>query len=767
MRTSRSICLLAGLLSVAVVAAAGEPYADDSAVFTGDRALYYDVDMELTGALFRGEEPPASTKRADLVLYMGFRPSGQSGDAGGKWKPHFIGWAGMRRDHGPLDARPRRYSHMDHEGTIETVRTEGDRTILEVKVLVHPDPWTPGGRASYTLTVERKDDAFVGTYEGTFKGKKVSGKARGTIAETLWPAPVKDWTPLEKGEHPRLMFRAGDVEALRKRAKTPTGKKIVARLRYLLGGGEQFPTDRSNARGAYGKGRRVSLGGYTISHGTGYGMLYQLTGEKKYAALARRAVELSFRGVRDRDQRYSWRQPGGKLRAGPSYAQIAYAYDLCYDAWEPDFRKKVAGAIQAKVFKTSLDAADLRKAMAEPSEPGLIFNTAGGQHSPHSNHYGAWNGGAGVAILAILGDEGADDRITYRAHRVLLQRAERALEVGYGDSAWFFEGHHGGRLNYNTGLAEYLQCLRNAAGLHLVGNFPGGKWLTTKWVYELTRRGRKLISVHKGIYAGHGFSRGGWSSAGDFSIGFGNVPEAHKPVVLWFYNHVVEPKAPENSTYDALSHPDRAAWAMVNWPIGVEPVNPAKVLPKYLPDDKADYYVFRSGWSKDGNDWLYASHHGSAYVRGPGIKRSHSFPFVKDQQKLEPLAGGEACAIYGKDHVLVADMTGRSGAPILLAWIPTDAGADAPRQNVPPAVRKMIKKNKRKRRDPQKDPELGKSGARVADRTRVVGAQRWQVATCQSGGAPKLEPTTVDGAPALRAGKRVIVLEDGRVRFDE
>ncbi len=749
--TPRHAMTAAAILAVtSAVWAAPAPGAGSGAVFSTDRTLYYDVDVELTGALFHGDAPPPPDERKDLVLYLGLRD--------GRWQPHFMAWAGERRDHGPEDPKGRRFSSMDHEGTVTSARTEGGTTVLDLDVIVHPDPWVDGGKAAYRLALERQGDRLVGTYEGTFRGKPVAGRAGGTVAETLWPSPVEGWTPLARGEHPRLMVRKADLPRLRERAATETGKRIVERLKMLLGGAEAFPEDRSTATQAYGKSNRVAIGGYTVSHGTGYGMLYQLTGDKAYADLARRAVELSFEGVRDRDNRYSWHQPGGKLRAGPSYAQIACAYDLCYDAWDPAFRRTVAKAIQDKVFKARLGAADLRKAMKEPSEPGLVFNTGGGQHSPHSNHYGAWNGGAGVAILAILGDEGTDDAVTCRAHRVLLQRAERALEVGYGDSGWFFEGHHGGRLNYNTGLAEYLQCLRTAAGLDLVTNFPGGPWLTTKWLYELTRRGDKIVDVHKGIYAGHGFLRGSWSSSGDFSIGFGNVPEAHKPAVLWFYRHVIEPEA---NTFDARTHPDRAVWALLNWPIDAEAVNPAAVLPKYLLDDKAHTQLFRSGWTEDGSDWVVASQRGSAYVRGPGLKGSAGVPYVEGT--VEDAEGGQACIITGKEKVLVADMSGTSGAPVLLVEVAlAEPPQDASRANLPPGLRKAIQEAKARSRKAA-DADAGE-GPRVVRQTVRVGDRPWQVVTLQTG--PVVPATQLDGdAAGIRIGERVIAIEDGTLRL--
>lgn len=802
--------LLIALLVLAAVLAplhAAESSADETAVLSNDRTIYRDLDVQLDGALFQGEAAPEEAERKDLMLYLGYDESAKENP----FRERFIGWAGERRDHGPEDEKSRRFNNMDHEGAVTSAKVEGDRVTLSVDVLVHDDPWVKGGEASYTIDLTRRGDEFTGTYRGTFRGQPVEGKARGKLASKPWPAAIADWEPLEVGEHPRLMFRKSDVPELRRRAQTEEGKVIVARLRQLLGAeGEALPESRSTATRAYEKSNGPGPNAFTLGHGAGYGMLYQLTGEQKYADLAREATELAMSGVRDRDGRYAWNNPGGKLRAGPSYAQIAYAYDLAYDAWEPAFREKVAKALQDKVWNP--DAAPGDKAMKEPTGGDLIFNTGGGQHSPHSNHYGAWNGGAGVAILAILGDPGTDDAVTYRAHRVLQQRAERALEVGFGDSAWFFEGHHGGRLNFNTGLAEYLISLRNAAGLDLVNNFPGGRWLTAKWLYELTRENGRIKDVNRGIYADHGYSRGDWSGSGDFSIGFGLVPDEDKPTVEWFFQHVIDPRPVGESDLDALGLPSRAAWALVTWPVHAEPVNPDKLLPRYLLDGKANYYVLRSGWSDDGNDWVVAVQNGSAMLRGPGVKANkETMPILGSVRGVTPLLDGKAGDIDTGEHRLIADMSGVSGAPIVMIEMPhrardgdddtttaepanMDAGeaekaGEAKGADEPADAASLFKERfggsggAAAAEDKaagtaegtarvtgagglQQDAELVRTNPRVASRTIRVGRETWRVFTVQEGAAPKLEVIERDGRAGLAVGDRVVsVGADGGVEL--
>ena len=128
-----------------------------------------------------------------------------------------------------------------------------------------------------------------------------------------WPADVKNFTPPAKGEHPRLLFRKADVPDLKKKAETEVGKAMIARLKYLLGGGEampkQFNPNPPLNIGPKGPGT-LKPGAFTVNHAAGFGLLFQLTGEKKYADLGRQCLEVVFKGQVDRDERYSWHAPG-------------------------------------------------------------------------------------------------------------------------------------------------------------------------------------------------------------------------------------------------------------------------------------------------------------------------------------------------------------------------------------------------------------------------------------------------------------------------
>ena len=180
------------------------------------------------------------------------------------------------------------------------------------------------------------------------------------------------------GEHPRLLFRAKDVPALRERMKTPEGQAIVQRLRDLLGENGEAMTSQFSPFGPRNirimtpeekeerdAGNRqipdMPIGTFTSWHAAGFGFLYQLTGEQKYADLAKESVELMLAGKFDRDPRYSWISGGTTMRASNVLGAMAYAYDFCYNAWPEDFRQKIALEIQNYDKPTATDMSGWNK----------------------------------------------------------------------------------------------------------------------------------------------------------------------------------------------------------------------------------------------------------------------------------------------------------------------------------------------------------------------------------------------------------------------
>ena len=271
---------------------------------------------------------------------------------------------------------------MDYEGIITEINETADGIVtMSIQLDINGDPWVSGGTGQFQIELKREGTSYNGYYKGIYKkiaddrksayfstagDYNIRGSVKGTTRPTPWPKIMPEVTPFLPNEHPRIMFRKSDIPALRERAQTEEGKTILALLRKQLNGDE------------------------TLWHGIGWGLLYQITGDESYAQKARQSVELAMSGTYSYGRyNYAGRAAGGSLRKGPSVGAVAIAYDLAYDAWDKNFREKVAADIQSKVWPKLCYVVDL--------------NETDGQLNPRSNHYMNWNGGAGIPACAAAG----------------------------------------------------------------------------------------------------------------------------------------------------------------------------------------------------------------------------------------------------------------------------------------------------------------------------------------------------------------------------
>jgi hypothetical protein len=211
-----------------------------------------------------------------------------------------------------------------------------------------PGPWQPG---TWVMDLKREGDGLSGTYAASFRDRKWQGTLSGTFVR-----PATGVTPAAPGEHPKVVFRKGDLQALRSKAQSTAGREIIARMEAMLSG---------------------SPAGNCADHAAGHALLFAILGQQRDAEQARTLTrhaldfELSSR---------NW----GKL-AG-SFEGIALAYDLCYDAWEPAFRVGVAR--------------ELRRRMRDLSNTG-----EGSDNSPASAYQAESRGALGLSALAVYADE--------------------------------------------------------------------------------------------------------------------------------------------------------------------------------------------------------------------------------------------------------------------------------------------------------------------------------------------------------------------------
>ena len=419
--------------------------------------------------------------------------------------------------------------------------------------------------------------------------------------------PASDFRPVAPGEHPRLLFRADDVPALREKMNTPEGQAIVARLRALLGENGEAMTDRFNERPPHNhyRGPDHPIGTFTTWHGAGFGMLYQLTGEQKYADLSREAVELAFGGKIDRDNRYSWIAPGTGLRVGAILGGIALAYDLSYNAWPEDFREEVALRLQhynqPPASQYTPENADEEIVALEKDIPAQLRDVRGFSldylsgrtgYPPGSNHYGAFIGGL-TAALAIYGDPGTDTEFLDARIREFEWMVPRILTQGFGDRGFYAEGDHPGRISANVGMQEALIALRNVTGRDFLTATPNAEWMTLKWVHMLIPRGNQLWHPKRGTYGSDIFSGDGMSGSGEFAYGFAAVSPEYRPALLWVYENFEHPVRPN---YGANTYPHRAVHSFVHWPVDLEAQNPSGIVPHAIADTIHGYFATRNRW---------------------------------------------------------------------------------------------------------------------------------------------------------------------------
>lgn len=543
-------------------------------------------------------------------------------------------WLGIRdgelvaASHGLLSRKFTLYGRTRFEVEGSTASAEKDR--IQARIIV-PTKTLDMEPCRYVFEIDGRpyDGLLVGTYDlaveiegredirfsGAFDGNRHEGVSPMAEPDTRpWSVSARDFRPVEPGEHPRLLFRESDLEALRRKAETPEGQAILQRLRYLLDGesGETMTTIFSDATQAYSGGgwRSKSVdtpGVYTIGHVAGYGLLHQLTGDRKYAEFGRLAFEKALEGVRDRDDRYSFRAPGGALRAGPTLGWYAVGYDLCYDGWDQDTRERFGREIAeyaAEVTRDADEQEDPYVAMYENRTVDLE-KLARGDMPPSSNHFGMQVGGAALALLAVSGEDFVDQDRIDTLLAIARDSMIRNMSQGFGDGGFFAEGDGTGSMSSHIVFLTALQAWRSARGVDFVNvNRPNARMMALKWIYlTVVRDGQPHFWPIRGAYGHNVWAREGLSGSGYFAHGFGAVTDEQKAATKWYYNRFLrDADSRRDRPYDTVSrYPQVAVSAFVNWPVEQEAKDPNEVLPHCYRDSTFHFYAWRNRW-RDGDD---------------------------------------------------------------------------------------------------------------------------------------------------------------------
>jgi hypothetical protein len=204
---------------------------------------------------------------------------------------------------------------------------------------------------TYTLELTALDKTVKGTWKSAQGGGAVSG--------SILPRPVVG-APAATGEHPRFLLRSADLAALKAKAATLWGQTMLKNL--------DQPEAWSRS-----------------SRAVGLGLLYRITGEKRYAKEAQALIQADIAA--------GWWDVIGPIHDPPhKILEAVYAWDLIHDACDEDFRRELP-----RLARQNLRFMD------------NFCDILRGNGHPHSNWSAQFMSGLGMAALACLADPGEPD----------------------------------------------------------------------------------------------------------------------------------------------------------------------------------------------------------------------------------------------------------------------------------------------------------------------------------------------------------------------
>ncbi len=309
--------------------------------------------LELEGAIYTGNPPSAYAKRKNNMPWLD--------DA--EAEPEVAAYvpAGRTRLRLDLARRAGRWERIVghgvnrgmHFGRVETASDDGDALRFSIRMGIAEDPWIMGGYGEYEVTLKRNEGGgFEGAYTGKYHGLDISGRATASLKPAR-PPIAEGFRPVGPHEHPRILFRAYELPALRARLGTPFGRAAF---------------------------RRMAAAADPVC----MGMVYRLVDDPSYAAAAIPFVreEMAKRDFGFLSLGQVW---------GPRLTTIALAYDLCWDAWPEDFRREVETYL---VRVSNLTSTDMGR-----------FSICA-NWSEDSNYYSPIQGGGAMLSLAYWMDPG-------------------------------------------------------------------------------------------------------------------------------------------------------------------------------------------------------------------------------------------------------------------------------------------------------------------------------------------------------------------------
>jgi hypothetical protein len=304
-------------------------------------------------------------------------------------------------------------------------------------------------------------------------------------------------TVLPATDHPRLLFDAKDVPALREKIKQEPFKSMVAKLQADLDKDEwaNNPSDMTRAYDLSVIAQRA-------------GFLYVLTGDDKFAKKARELVAQRIADKKD------WANGGTKgLALYWHGSRVALTYDFCAGApsWDKEFCATVSAALKKQ---------------------GDVIQKAGdsGQNaSPASNWQGSRYGAGGLCLLA------TDEEVPAADIEACYSRVVRFLDANIGNNdksrGWNSEG-----LGYTYfPMGNYV----GPFGVAMARRFPDKdirKMPATRWTYWTTFAALLKTANYGTIRPDFGDDNAGTTGEGAYGLAFYYAPEALLPGIKYVYD---------------------------------------------------------------------------------------------------------------------------------------------------------------------------------------------------------------------------------------
>ncbi|MGD0900766.1 MAG: HEAT repeat domain-containing protein [Thermoguttaceae bacterium] len=171
---------------------------------------------------------------------------------GGAWETDFIGYVPN-------------YNKRNHVGrVVGHSKLPSGEVQLKIEMLVFDDQYVAGGYGEYELTFPPDRAQFEGLYRGHFNYEPRQGRHGGACWNVDWTKP--DYPHFAPGEHPRLLCRKFQLDALREKARTDFGREVIRAIRKQLAAHKRMFQQRVEWVTTWTPGMQLAVGHGLLAH---------------------------------------------------------------------------------------------------------------------------------------------------------------------------------------------------------------------------------------------------------------------------------------------------------------------------------------------------------------------------------------------------------------------------------------------------------------------------------------------------------------------